>query len=280
MNIDTITTFDKFELRYGFSNTDSAKPWLAFVIPFGVKIEMACSFVDFFSPKYNVVTWEARSILDSHDGVTSGEEFIFENHVSDLKQVLDIFDAEKYTIIGYCSGAGVALAAAEQFPSIVDSLILSHGEYALLNDKGCTSQFANEIDSLLSLAAKDEDHLRLVFNKIKDDRFDDSSGKPKGIDLPFTRIEFLRRYSANYLQYKKVDFKNIAKNVTKKTLIMTGEKDLQSNVKSSETLHSLMKYSEIYIDADADHYGLLREESKSMVKIWNYLFESRAYGAF
>jgi len=280
MKTYTLNTSDGFDLRYATSEVDSTKPWIAFAIPFGVNLEMARPFVDFFCPKYNVVTWEARSILDSHDGPVSSEDFAFDNHVRDLRLVLNVCDAKKFTIVGYCSGAGVALAAAEQFPEIVSNLILAHGEYVLLGDKGCTSQFATEIDTLLSLAAKNEDHLSLVFNKIKDNRFGDSSNRPDGIDLPFTRIEFLRRYSANYLQYKKIDFKNIAKNVSNKTFVMTGEKDLQSNVKSSEAIHSLLKNAEIYIDVESDHYELLREASKSMIKIWNYLFESRAYGAF
>lgn len=280
MNEYTLNTVDGFQLRCATSEIDKRKPWIAFTIPFGVKLEMARAFVEFFEPKYNVVTWETRSILDSHDGPVSGDDFAFDKHVSDLLLVLDSCDAEKFTIVGYCSGAGLAMAAAEQCPGVVENLILAHGEYVLLGEKGCTSQFASEIDSLLSLAAKNEDYLALVFNKIKDNRFGDTSNRPDGIDLPFTRIEYLRRYSANYLQYKKMDFRSIARNVSCKALVMTGQKDLQANVKSSEVIHSLLKNATMTIDADADHYELLREDSKSMIKIWNYLFESRAYGAF
>lgn len=276
MHKHIIKSHEGYELRYATSDIKEDKPWIALIIPFGLKIEMANYFFEFFKPHYNVVTWESRSILENSQRKVVENEFSIENHIADLKSVLTECPAKSFVVVGYCSGAGLALAAANRYPQLIDDLILVHGEYTMLHEKTCTTQFAAEIDSLLSLAAKDEDHLNLVFEKIKNDRIDENTSRPDGIDLPFTELAYLRRYSANYLSYKDVDFEHLARYVTHKTLIMSGDKDVQANATSSQKIHELMPNSSIFIDPDADHYGLLREESNSMVTIWNYLYDQRA----
>lgn len=276
MNLNTVKSHDGFELNYAVSDIQKDKPWIALIIPFGLKLQMASHFFEFFKPHYNIITWETRSILDQTDRKVVDNEFAIENHTLDLHTVLKTCDVNRFIMVGYCSGAGLALAAGNRFPNLIESLILVHGEYTMLHNSDCTTQFASEIDSLLSLAAKDEEHLSLVFEKIQNERIEENSNRPDGIDLPFTELAYLRRYSANYLAYKDVDFENLARYVTHKTFIMTGDRDAQANVTSSEKINELMPNSTIYIDPDADHYGLLREDSQSMITIWNYLYEQRA----
>ncbi len=275
MREQTVQSSDGIELKYATTDLKQGKPWIALIMPFGLKLHMAKYFFDFFEPHYNIVVWESRSILEASDRKVVENEFAIENHLMDMRAVLDTCPAKKFIMIGYCSGAGLALAAANRYPQLIEDLILVHGEYTILGDSSCTTQFASEIDSLLSLAGKDEEHLGLVFDKIKNDRFEENSNRPDGIDLPFTELAFLRRYAANYLAYKNTDFEHLARYVTHKTLLMSGNKDVQANVTSTEKIGELMANSEIHVDPNADHYGLLREDSKSMVTIWNYLYEQR-----
>lgn len=271
-----VKSHDGFDLKYAISDIKKDKPWIALIIPFGLKLKMSRHFFDFFNPHYNIVTWESRSILDVSDRKVVENEFSLENHIFDLKSVLSTCPTKKFIMIGYCSGAGLALAAANRFPNIIKNLILVHGEYTMLHHSACTTQFASEIDSLLSLAAKDEDHLGLVFEKIKNERIEENTSRPDGIDLPFTEIQYLRRYAANYLAYKDVDFEQLARFVNHRTLLMSGSMDVQANTTSSEKIHDLMTNSTIHIDPEADHYGILREDSNSLVTIWNYLYEQRS----
>ena len=57
---------------------------------------------------------------------------------------------------------------------------------------------------------------------------------------------------------------------------MSGNRDVQANVTSTEKILELMPNSEIHIDPEADHYGILREESNTLVTIWNYLCDQSA----
>lgn len=275
MKEQTVQSCDGIELKYAITEIKDRKPWIALIIPFGLKLKMAKYFFDFFEPHYNIVVWESRSILESSERKVVKNEFSIENHVMDMRVILDTCSVKKFVIVGYCSGAGLALAFANRYPQLIEDLILVHGEYTMLGDTSCTTQFASEIDSLLSLAGKDEEHLNLVFEKIKNDRFEENTDRPDGIDLPFTELVYLRRYAANYLDYKSTDFEHLARYVNHKTLLMSGNRDVQANVTSTEKISELMNNAEIHIDPEADHYGLLREDSNSMVTIWNYLYEQR-----
>lgn len=275
MKQKTLVSHDGITLNYAVSDSHKEKPWIALVIPFGLKLQMAEHFFDFFEPQYNIVVWESRSILEDSDRKVIDNEFAIENHVLDLHTILDNCRSKKFILVGYCSGAGIALAAANRYPEMFENLILAHGEYTMLEDANCKTQFASEIDSLLSLAGKDEEHLNLVFTKIKDDRFEDSVNRPDGIDLAFSELAYLRRYAANYLCYKSVDYQNLAKYVPHRTLILTGERDVQANAVSSKKIAELIQHSEIHIDIDADHYEILRQDSTIMVMIWNYLYQQR-----
>lgn len=275
MNEKSLMSHDGIELRYAVSDIKEGKPWIALIFPFGLKIELARNFFEFFNPHYNIVAWETRSILEGTSRSVQENEFAIENHLFDMHSVLSTCPSKKFIVVGYCSGAGLALAAANRYPNIIELLVLVHGEYTMLNDSSCTTQFAAEIDSLLSLAGKDEEHLKLVFDKIKGDRFENNSSRPDGIDMPFTELFYLRRHAANYLSYKTTDFEHLAKWVMHKTFLMSGDRDVQANVRSTEKIASLMPNAEVYIDPEADHYGILREESGTMVTIWNYLCEQR-----
>ena len=273
MKQQNVVSHDGIPLKYSITGSNSEKPWIVFILPFGLKVEMAKSFFDFFESHYRIITWEARSILDASDRNLEERELSIENHVKDVKTVLADCEITRAIFVGYCSGAGIALATANRYPDLIENLILVHGEYVLLDEEDCMTQFSTEIDTLLSLAAKSDNHLNLVFDKIEMERFDQNANRPNGIDLPFTKLNYFRRYAANYLEYKSVQFMELARQVSHKTLLMCGMLDAQANVASTEKIKALIPNSEIYIDPQADHYGVLREESGTLVKIWNYLCE-------
>jgi len=242
-------------------------------MPFGLRIELADAFFKFYRPRYDVVTWESRLILDSSEREVGQEDFAIIKHVYDLVSVLRACGVARSSLVGYCSGAGIGLAAANRFPQLFTSLTLVHGEYTLLNEQSCTTQFAADIDSLLSMAAKSDEHARQVFEKVNNDRPLANKNLPEGIDTPFTQLPYLRRHALNYLAYKSTDFKKLARSVTHRSLLLTGNRDAQANAECTRKIHGIMRNAEIHVDPDADHYGILREDSKTLATIWNYLGE-------
>jgi pimeloyl-ACP methyl ester carboxylesterase len=270
MQVEEISSYDGVRLKYAYSGL-SHKPCIALAMPFGLRLDLADAFFEFYRPHYEVMTWESRLILDSSGQEVSSGDFAVDNHVNDLVSILRARQVSRATLVGYCSGAGISLAAANMFPELFSALVLVHGEYALLSDESCTTKFAADVDSLLSFAATSEEHAREVFARVTSDRLVANSALPEGIDTPFTQLHYLYRYALNYLAYKSTDFKKLALSVTHRSLLLTGKRDVQANVESTRMIHGLMRNAEIHVDPGADHYGILREDSKTLAAIWNYL---------
>jgi pimeloyl-ACP methyl ester carboxylesterase len=275
MREDVATASDGVSLNYATSEYRDGKPWLALIIPFGLRVTIAKPFFDFFEPQYNIVSWEARLILSLDEQPAPPGAFDLPQHVKDFDTVLAACDVRKCVVIGYCSGAGIALGAANRYPQRISHLILVHGEYVLLEEPGCSTQFAREMDGLLTMAHSDENHLKKIFEKVQADRLDTGDHRPQGIDLPFSKLAFLRRHAQNYLAYKQADFQKLARVVTHRTLLMTGKKDAQANVASTVKIKDAMPNSWLHVDDAADHYGILREDSSTLVTLWNHLCEQR-----
>ena len=272
MRVETVLSRDGVPLKYAHCGS-SGRPSIALIMPFGLKVELAEAFFRFYQPRYDVVTWESRLILDPSEREARPEDFAIINHVYDLVSVLRACRVSRAFLVGYCSGAGIGLAAANRFPQLFSSLTLVHGEYTLLSDESCTTQFAADIDSLLSMAAKSDAGARQVFERVSSDRPLVNQHIPEGVDTPFTRLPYLRRHAMNYLAYKSADFKKLARSVVHRSLLLTGDRDTQANVESTRKIHELMRNADIHVDPDADHYGILREDSKTLATIWNYLGE-------
>jgi pimeloyl-ACP methyl ester carboxylesterase len=266
---------DGVSLNYAVGAYQDGKPWMALIIPFGLRVGIARPFFDFFEPQYNVVSWESRLILSPDEQPAPPGAFELGRHVRDFDVVLTTCNIRKCVVVGYCSGAGIALGAANRYPHRISHLVLAHGEYVLLNEPGCSTQFAREMDGLLTMAHTDENHLRKIFEKVKDERIDAGEHRPPGIDLPFSRLAFLRRHAQNYQSYKKADFLKLARFVAHRTLLMTGKKDAQANVASTMKIKEAMPNATVYVDDAADHYGLLREDSSTLTALWNHLCEQR-----
>lgn len=252
------------QLVVGHGKIKPNRPWVVFIIPFGLKIELAEPFIDTLSEHFNIVSWEARAILESADYELSNNELSVESHVEDLITILVDFGVEKAAIVGYCSGAGIALATANRFPEKVEFLVLANGEYTLLDDATCTTQYGSDIDSILPIAAESESTAQFIIERMPAGKED---GIPVGMDVPFSEPYILKRYAENYLNYRSTDFEDIAKRTTHKSFIFTSKGDLQANVNSSLRIHSFIERSEIFVDEFEDHYGVLRKDSTTIKKI-------------
>jgi len=261
-------------LRYAHAISGPDKPWITLVIPFGLEVQMASPFFEFFASHYNVCTWESRSILEDSTRECDVAEFSIDDHVADLLAVLDVLNVDESILVGYCSGAGVALAAINLAPNRFEELVLAHGEYTLLSDAQCTTQFAADMDGLLCLAASSDTRAQLVFDKIQAERFDGGANRPAGLDRPFSSVQFLKRYAKNYLAYKATDFMQLAREVTHPVLLLAGGRDAQVNVSSSRKIHSCMSGAKLFVDPDADHYGVLTSDSPTLITIWNNICEN------
>jgi len=271
MKEKTITSHDGLSLNCAFSAKSDEFPWIALILPFGMKTPQAKAFFDFFQDYYNIFSWQARSILEPPEHQLKAEELTVDNHVRDLITIMATLDVDKAIVVGYCSGAGIALAAANQHPEKLNHIVLVNGEYTLMHKQDCVTQFGSDIDNILSIAAQDPEKAELIFEKIKGNISFNADDVPEGTELPFSTSHYLHRHGVNYLAYRECDFERYAEGLEHSAFMLAGGKDAQSNVNSAQTIRKLIRNSDLFIDPDGDHYEILRPESKTLVQIWNNL---------
>ena len=273
MNIEKCVTDAGVSIRYAVQELPSSSPWLVLIFPFGLKVEFAEVFFDHFGGQYSLVCCESRLVFHDIDKQVGKEAFQIQEHVSDVDAVCKLLGIDKATLVGYCSGAGVALSLVNKFPGRFEQLLLVHGEYAMLGRDDCVTQIGKDIDSLLPLAGMNLDSAQMIMQSLNSHAkasTDDISGHAD-MNLPYTDPRFLFRYANSYMAYRTVDFEERAKQIPLKTFVMTGHQDSHTNVNSSTAIHQCLPDSEIYIDDDADHYGILRKDSNTLNQIECFL---------
>ncbi|MBU1620590.1 MAG: alpha/beta hydrolase [Gammaproteobacteria bacterium] len=261
---------DGIPLTYMHNEIHPDKKWIVFILPFGLHVNVADAFFSSFEDNYNIVTWEARTILAEADQTFEQKDLSVDNHVADLLTILDTLSIHKSILVGYCSGAGVALAAASNHSDRFSDLILVNGEYVQLKDAGCSTQYGRDIDSLLPIASSGEKAAQFILERMNNNT---QSSLPPGFHIPFSKAHFLYRYAVNYVAYRTVDFAALARTIEHKTLLITGGKDKQANVNSSLKIQKLIDNAQIFIDSEGDHYEVVRPESSTLAKISLYLSE-------
>lgn len=264
MEILRILSHSGGKLVAGHGRIEFGRPWVVIIIPFGLKIDLAKALIGGLGDHYNIVSWEARAILESADYQVSNNELSVKSHTSDLIEIMNFMEIPQATLLGYCSGAGIAIAAANQHPNRFTTLILANGEYTLLHKKDCITQYGSDIDGILPIAANSEADAQFIIDKMPASKEDEI---PRGLEMPFSEAHILKRYAENYLEYRSTDFEALAKNIQHRTFVLTSKMDRQANVNSSLRIHNLIPKSEIFIDNDSDHFGVLRENSKMIEKI-------------
>lgn len=282
MREQTAPSHDGCTLRYGYCDQAPGKPWIALILPFGLNVEVARAFFDFFAAEYNVLTWEARLILAPPERNIGWGELTVENHIADLFAVLDACSVERAMLVGYCSGAGIALAALAASPHRFDDLVLVNGEYTLLKEPSCVTQFGSDIDTILALASRDLKTAQLILDRMQsileemssDKRSPNGRAPPAGIHLPFSQAHYFHRYALNYLSYRATDFVTLASAVRRRTLLISGECDLQTNVTSSRKIQRCIAGSKLRVEPNGDHYELLRHGSSTLVQVRSFLSAS------
>ena len=98
--------------------------------------------------RHTVVTWESRGLPSP--GPLSPAGFAYENHVDDAERIFSAFDLTRVHLVGWCSGADVAVRFALRHPTRVATLTLINGAYGF-QDYGLSSEYEGELTRLFEV---------------------------------------------------------------------------------------------------------------------------------
>jgi pimeloyl-ACP methyl ester carboxylesterase len=254
---------------------DKNKPSLLIALPFGVPVSIAHAPFEKFGSNFNVVTWESRYILNLDQEFSGDERLAPAEHVEDMICILKALEIETCRLIGYCSGAGISLLAAKQYPDVFTELILVNGEYQLFRKGHRSTDYQRSIDTFLPVVATGRQQAGFIFSKMaeisKASKGEAQTELDKQINLPFSQEEYLFRYAKNYMAYRDFNALHIATEVRQNTFVLTGQKDEHSSMENSEAICDLIPKSKKFIDDGGDHYEFCRAGSLTLDVIDEHL---------
>jgi pimeloyl-ACP methyl ester carboxylesterase len=268
-----IESFDGYAISAFHSHLVSEKPYVIIVLPFGLRPKAASELYTRLSPQFNVLTWQSRSIVDCPASAAADVVLTPQMHANDMVQVLRHFRVRTSGVIGFCSGAGIALLAAAECRMMIDRLALVCGEYMLPPGVCPQTNFQREVDSLLPLAAMSRKNAASLCEKLTSGRGKAESEFDEDVALPFSNPEYLYRHGINYLSYRQVDFRDVARSVPHRTLLISTENDKQVTVQSSQLIAELLANKKQHIVLPGDHYEILRGRAEMVEALTAFLSE-------
>lgn len=273
MQKHTLRSFDDRALNVFHTPLSGAKEHVVVALPFGVRHAMADKVYAALAERYNVATWESRFVLDHHADAPDAR-IDATMHVQDMKEVIDFLLAAHVRpvhVVGYCSGAGIALLGAARYPDAIARLALVSGEFMLPATLCAPGPFQREVDVILPTAASDRDSAQFVYDSIASGRSVEQSEFHGFIALPFSSAEYLYRYGRNYVAYRDNDFPAAAAQVTQPTLILYARQDQHVAPQGSEVLRRHLRQPVASLAVDGDHYEFCRGNRAMLASLTDFL---------
>jgi pimeloyl-ACP methyl ester carboxylesterase len=259
----TIPSFDGRLLNVFHTAVKPQLPDVMLVLPFGMRQGLARQFYSVLAPRFNLVTWESRFVLDLEADLL-GEEIKASDHARDLLHVIEHFQRRRtppyhqFNVVGYCSGAGVALMGAALRPQWIRRLALVSGEFVLPESLCRQSAFQRAVDLLLPAAAASKERARHLYENISAGRRAAPSEFDEFTSTPFSTGEHLHRYGLNYVAYRGVDFLEVASRVPQAAMVMVALGDQQVTEDSSRIVAKKLPCDPELTLVEGDHYELCR----------------------
>ena len=251
------------------------KPPLLIVLPATTTVALIGAAVERLARSFNVITWETRLVLDPTAVADETAAMSLRANVGDLERVFRSFALSRAYLIGYCTGAPVALHAAAAHPGWFRKLALVAGSYFLQPGECELTQHERDILKIMPHIAAGEKNaaaLSKTFVYLRD------TGKLQGDAFaletyrPFYTGRSLHRLGLLVDDLIRNPIHAVAREVALPVLVAAGEDDAQTHCASSVLLETELPDAELYLD-DGDHYAFCRGEARLMERIAAYFGE-------
>jgi thioester reductase-like protein/pimeloyl-ACP methyl ester carboxylesterase len=142
---------DGMPLRIYTSDARGKTETVVLVNAFGMPVTVFDALAKVLAPHVRLLSWTSRGVPEL-TGVLDDESARFSRHVDDLEDVLAAHGVHRAHLIGYCTGADVALSFATRSPERVQSLTLAHG--AFVGISSARTAFATSLETIARRAAR------------------------------------------------------------------------------------------------------------------------------
>jgi len=170
-----VQTDDEVQLRTYVAG-QVRRPAVILVNSFGMSAESMVELAARLTPRYRVITWRPRGL----DAVSEDADCSLDRHVRDLGLIMSAYELRRAHVVGWCTGADVALAFAQREPTRAMSLTLLNG--ALLRGTASETRFQRRLRILVAGASRSLEHAHGYYEAL-------SSGKISAARDALQRVE-------------------------------------------------------------------------------------------
>lgn len=283
----TLKSFDNFPL-VTFRSLKSSVRDLALVNAYGMPIDLLVGLTKKLSKYFRVTTWESRG-CPSLAGELRPDQCRTATHARDMQAILNANNVDRVDLVGWCTGASVALRFAEMYPERVKTLTLLAGGFPL-RDVECT--WVQETVRMMApkIAASEsaaQFYHKTMFSGAKDGDEDEArfSGVLGEVDpsvvhlvsLAFRNPVALHRYSLLIGEFFAEHNERIIPPLAVKTLVMVGDADRVAHPAASAKVQGALPNSRLEILPGGDHYSVIFDDyvAESILKFTGVLSKAR-----
>ncbi|MDP2228293.1 MAG: alpha/beta fold hydrolase, partial [Moraxellaceae bacterium] len=266
-----VRSTDGTQLNLYVRDNPTAYKTVVIINAFGMPVDFVVPLSERLCRDHRVITWESRC-LPSNAMPASSAAASIGAHVQDLQAILDHLGLEQVHLVGWCTGATVAIRFAAEFPHRTESLSLLSGGYNLSGAH--ETPFQINMREIMPLIAADKDQARFFFetlfkqtdfNGVEDGEASSSlnrilsSTNPRHAHLtsfPFRNEGVLFNYARliNALISEPIE-KDITR-IIKPCLVATGLMDVTASPESSIVVSEFLSGSDLFVDPESDHFML------------------------
>jgi nucleoside-diphosphate-sugar epimerase/pimeloyl-ACP methyl ester carboxylesterase len=272
-------SFDGTQVKV-FSAGDRSKPVAVLVNAIGMPVEFWSRFAKQLSDDFFVLTWETRA-CPNVDLSCDVKNHSFTHHVHDMFAVLDRFEVDEASIVGWCSGAQIALKGASTHPERVRRVASVNGSFGGAAGVPMTV-FEEKLREVMPKIAKDWRMAEIYFNVVYGNRVaggvdhadlheknEQASAVLTSVDpallhltsRPFESVESLFRYSRMIAASLNEDVSQWIGHVNAPVLLYTGKRDVTAHPECTRWVAQRLRDASLMIDDDGDHFTFYEEPS-------------------
>ena len=278
---ERVRSFDGLSLDTyiaGPASGAKTKTTIALINAFGMDLSFLKPLIDHLSQTFRVITWGSRGLPDMSEPFP--EVCDVTAHARDLAAILDHYGADHATVVGWCTGAQVALRFAAMAPARATGVVSLHGAFSFPASVAMTS-FKKNVMYLMPRIARGPEHARAYHEMLYGGRGDTAASADAQNDegraaetmlssdelllnmtsAPFKTPEALYRY-ANLVTHLMHEPEHVwAPFVECPVLVLSGERDSVAHPEESRELARRLQRVTLRVDDGADHFALYNDPS-------------------
>lgn len=249
-------------------------PVVLICLPVGIQYAPMEPVIEALAVDYNVLVAQTRWVSDDEvTELTPAHATNLSAHADDLVMIAHYFGVQRAHLIGYCSGALIALAAAGLLGPRAASLTVFNGAYALRSDG---SDYEQEMQDLASRYAWRPKLASLIYPAIQQrmavvggasvDGSDFTHHFTQLRDLP-TFLKFVQNIRGVFIDSSLQDLQPVSAPV----LSLAGACDAMMPASQFDCIQHLVPYARHHVLATEDHYIPCRPQSQGIVLLREFL---------